>query len=91
MKVTVVTPLYRVHNVEAIYANLTAALVGHDWQWLVVLDETSPEAPEIEGFEILTLRGLVRTSLDRDLREAVQRVGGIAREIHPLADRDGLL
>jgi hypothetical protein len=50
MRITVVTPLYRVHNVERLYENISTVFEGRDWQWMIVLDKTSPEAASIERF-----------------------------------------
>lgn len=50
MKITVVTPLFRVRNVETLYANIATVFKDQNWQWLVVLDRDSPEAQDIESF-----------------------------------------
>ena len=40
MKVTVVTPLFRIRNLDALEANIATHLKDHDWWWMIVADKT---------------------------------------------------
>lgn len=76
MKITVVTPLFRVRNVETLYANIATVFKDQDWQWLVVLDRDSPEADGVESFAVHDGR-----IINRDYKGGDRWASSIARNM----------
>lgn len=74
MKVTVVTPLMRVANLEALEANIATVLKDHDWYWLIVLDRAA--APWTESLELL--KDAPRITI-RDYKGGSRWASGLAR------------